>query len=112
MRDIATFYIIQGLRFLLGEAMSRDHKQRAYKAATLIALCLIVPLTAGCSSISGVVADAFPHWAGGLPADAPPRPSDPRYEEYERALQAKAEGPAKAEEPKAENGGMPPGIAH
>lgn len=91
--------------------MSRNHKRRAYKAASLMALCLIVPLTAGCSSIGEFVADALPHWAGGLPAGAPPRPSDPHYEEYERALQAKADGLAKSEEPKTENSEMPRRIA-
>jgi hypothetical protein len=88
--------------------MAGDQKQRTYKVATLIGLCLITPLTAGCSSIGDFMADSLPHWAGGLPAGAPPRPSDPRYEEYERALQAKLEDPAKAGEPKAENSGMPP----
>jgi hypothetical protein len=92
--------------------MSRDHKRRAYKAATLIGLCLITSLIAGCSSISVFMADAMPHWAGGLPAGAPPRPSDPHYEEYERALQAKADGLVKSEEPQTENREMPPRIAH
>lgn len=36
------------------------------------------------------MADTMPAWMGGLPADVPPRPSDPRYAEYERAQQAKA----------------------
>ena len=51
-------------------------------------------------------ADAIPHCAGGLPAEAPPRPTDPGYEEYGRALHAKAEGPAKSEEIKPESGEM------
>lgn len=76
--------------------MSADRKRRTSKAAALIGLCLIMPLIAGCGSISVFMADAMPHWAGGLPAGAPPRPTDPRYEEYERALQAKVEDPAKA----------------
>jgi hypothetical protein len=92
--------------------MSRDRKRRAYKAATLIGLCFITPLIAGCSSISVFMADAMPHWAGGLPANAPPRPSDPRYEEYERALQAKADGLVKSEGPQTENSEMPPRIAN
>jgi hypothetical protein len=37
------------------------------------------------------MADNMPKWMGGLPKDAPPRPSDPRYPEYERAQRAKAE---------------------
>jgi hypothetical protein len=34
---------------------------------------------AGCGSF---VADHWPHWAGGLPADAPPRPGTPGYAEF------------------------------
>jgi hypothetical protein len=40
----------------------------------------------GCGSISsfmaGGMADLIPAWAGGLPADAPPRPGSPEYEAY------------------------------
>ncbi|WP_398468433.1 hypothetical protein [Tardiphaga sp.] len=28
------------------------------------------------------MADLIPSWAGGLPADAPPRPGTPEYEAY------------------------------
>ena len=51
-------------------------------------------LLSGCgainSSLSGTVADSIPHWAGGLPPDIPPRPSDPKYADYLAKLQAKA----------------------
>ena len=51
-------------------------------------------LLSGCgainSSLSGTVADSIPHWAGGLPLDVPPRPSDPKYADYLAKLQAKA----------------------
>jgi hypothetical protein len=33
------------------------------------------------SGVSGYVADHWPHWAGGMPADAPPRPGAPGYDE-------------------------------
>ena len=42
------------------------------------------------SSLSATVADSIPHWAGGLPLDVPPRPSDPKYADYLAKLQAKA----------------------
>lgn len=35
-----------------------------------------------CGSYAGVVADHWPHWAGGMPNDAPPRPGAPGYEEF------------------------------
>ena len=67
---------------------------------------------AGCGSISSVVAggmaDLIPAWAGGLPADAPPRPGTPEYEswmkkreEMQVAPTAKA-GPDPATSPSAE----------
>ena len=31
--------------------------------------------------------EALPPWAGGLPADAPPRPGTAQYEEYRRQLE-------------------------
>jgi hypothetical protein len=34
------------------------------------------------SGFSGYVADHWPHWAGGLPEDAPPRPGAPGYSEF------------------------------
>jgi len=40
----------------------------------------------GCGSISsflaGSMGDLIPSWAGGLPADAPPRPGTPKYDEW------------------------------
>jgi len=37
---------------------------------------------ASCSSFSGYVADHWPHWAGGMPADVPPRPGAPGYTDF------------------------------
>lgn len=44
-------------------------------------LCVAAMLGA-CSPFAGFVADHVPHWAGGLPADAPPRPGAPGYDEF------------------------------
>lgn len=77
--------------------MTLECRTSGFRAGAFIALCLILPLTTGCSSISEFVADAMPHWAGGLPPEAPPRPSDPRYEEYVRPINARAEVPAESE---------------
>ena len=40
------------------------------------------PLLGSCSGFSGYVADSWPHWAGGLPPDVPPRPGAPGYNEF------------------------------
>jgi hypothetical protein len=37
---------------------------------------------ASCSTFAGYMADHVPHWAGGLPPDAPPRPGAPGYDEF------------------------------
>jgi hypothetical protein len=35
-----------------------------------------------CGQFSGYVADHWPHWAGGMPGDVPPRPGAPGYDEF------------------------------
>jgi hypothetical protein len=37
---------------------------------------------AACSPFSGYVADHWPHWAGGMPDDVPPRRGTPGYNEF------------------------------
>src|SRR5215472_2777924 len=46
-----------------------------------VLFCLAAMLGA-CSPFAGYVADHVPHWAGGLPPDAPPRPGAPGYDEF------------------------------
>jgi hypothetical protein len=36
------------------------------------------------SCAGGTIADAVPHFMGGLPKNAPPRPGTPEYEEYKK----------------------------
>src|SRR5271169_2436823 len=49
--------------------------------AAAIVLCLGSVL-GSCSPFSGYVADHWPHWAGGMPDDVPPRPGAPGYDEF------------------------------
>ena len=59
---------------------------RARHIAAIIALSLAGFALSGCASInekmSAGFADTLPKWAGGLPADAPPRPGTAKYDEY------------------------------
>lgn len=82
------------------------------RVPALIGLMLMASSLGGCGSISSFLAggmgDLIPAWAGGLPADAPPRPGTPGYDEYVKhreekqlAPSAKA-GPAPATSPSAE----------
>ena len=54
--------------------------------ATLVALSLACFGLGGCGAINeklaAGVSDAIPAWAGGLPADAPPRPGTAKYDEF------------------------------
>lgn len=50
-------------------------------AAALMVICLGL-VVGSCSGFSGYVADHWPHWAGGMPEDAPPRPGAPGYDEF------------------------------
>jgi hypothetical protein len=56
-------------------------------AAPAIIVCAALALTscAGTSTedgFSAYVADHWPHWAGGMPSDVPPRPGEPGYREF------------------------------
>jgi len=56
------------------------------RLAAVFGLFLLSCGLSGCGSISsfvaGGMADLIPAWAGGLPADAPPRPGTPEYDAY------------------------------
>jgi hypothetical protein len=58
----------------------------------------------GCGTVNGYLAnsmgDYIPHWAGGLPADAPPRPGTAKYDELTKERERKRLEPAV---PKQEN---------
>lgn len=62
-------------------------------AVALLALSL-----AGCGTVneklSAGMGDYVPQWAGGLPADAPPRPGTPQYEAYMKERERKRLLPA------------------
>ena len=82
------------------------------RLAVLIGLAIMACSLGGCGSISsfvaGGMADLIPAWAGGLPANAPPRPGTPGYEEYVKNREGKQlvpdakAGPDPATSPSAE----------
>jgi hypothetical protein len=55
----------------------------------------------GCGTINEKLAaglsDGLPAWAGGMPADAPPRPGTAKYDEFMRERERKRLEPVKAE---------------
>jgi hypothetical protein len=62
----------------------------------------------GCGSINeklaAGVSDAIPQWAGGMPADVPPRPGTAKYDEFMRERERKRLEPAPAKEDAAKAG--------
>jgi hypothetical protein len=54
--------------------------------AILFAVALLASALSGCGTINEKLAagvgDYVPQWAGGLPADAPPRPGTPKYDAF------------------------------
>jgi hypothetical protein len=53
--------------------------RHALTAAIVLALGAV---QGSCGSFPGYVADHWPHWAGGMPDDVPPRPGAPGYDEF------------------------------
>lgn len=71
---------------------------RAQHIAAIVAVVLAGCTLTGCASINEKLAagmsDAIPQWAGGLPADAPPRPGTAKYDEFMRERERKRLLPA------------------
>jgi len=64
----------------------------------LLAAASLACSLAGCASINAKLADGMgdyvPQWAGGLPADAPPRPGTAKYDEYMKERERRRQQPA------------------
>ena len=71
---------------------------RTCHIATLVALSLAGFALCGCGTINeklaGGISDAIPAWAGGMPADAPPRPGTAKYDEFMKERERKRLMPA------------------
>ncbi|MBR0856625.1 hypothetical protein [Bradyrhizobium liaoningense] len=65
---------------------------------TLLVLVALATGLPGCGTVneklSAGMGDYVPQWAGGLPADAPPRPGTPQYDAYMRERERKRLLPA------------------
>ena len=66
--------------------------------ARVLAVALLACDLGACGTINENLAaglgDLIPQWAGGLPADAPPRPGTARYDEFMREREMKRLEPA------------------
>jgi hypothetical protein len=70
--------------------------------AVLLAVALLACGLSACGTINEKLAagisDAIPAWAGGLPADAPPRPGTAKYDEFMQERERKRLEPAPKDE--------------
>jgi hypothetical protein len=68
------------------------------RVAALLAAAALASSLAGCASINEKLASGMgeyiPQWAGGLPADAPPRPGTAKYDEFIKERERKRQQPA------------------
>ncbi len=66
--------------------------------AVVLAIALAACTLGGCGTINEKLAagmgDVIPKWAGGLPADAPPRPGTAKYDEFMKERERKRLMPA------------------
>ncbi|WP_314955382.1 hypothetical protein [Bradyrhizobium cosmicum] len=65
---------------------------------SVLALVALAAGLSGCGTVneklSAGMGDYVPQWAGGLPADAPPRPGTPQYDAYLKERERKRLMPA------------------
>jgi hypothetical protein len=86
----------------------------ARQFTVLVAVALPACGVSACGTINEKLAagisDAIPQWAGGLPADAPPRPGTAKYDEFmkERERKRLEEAPAKNDEAKPDASSLEP----
>ena len=70
--------------------------------AVVAAVALAAFALSACGTINEKLADGLsdyiPQWAGGLPADAPPRPGTAKYDEFMKERERKRLEPAVGEE--------------
>jgi len=75
---------------------------RTRQLAAALAVALLTCGLSACGTINEKLAagisDAIPAWAGGLPADAPPRPGTAKYDEFMKERERKRLEPAAKDE--------------
>jgi hypothetical protein len=69
-----------------------------HRLPVVVAIAVMAGSLGGCGTINGWLAAGFedfiPAWAGGLPADAPPRPGTLKYDEFMRQREKQRLEPA------------------
>ncbi len=80
--------------------------------AILLAAALLAGSLSACGTINEKLAaglgDVIPQWAGGLPADAPPRPGTAKYDEFMKERERKRLEAAPAKDDAARSDALEP----
>jgi hypothetical protein len=74
---------------------------KIHQLAILLAVALPAAVLGGCSTINASMVgtgEALPTWLGGMPADVPPRPGSPQYDEFMKERERKRLEPAPPKE--------------
>jgi hypothetical protein len=74
--------MVKGSQPRSGLYADRARNAAAAMSIRFLAAAMVLGLGLALGSCGSFVADHWPHWAGGLPNDAPPRPGAPGYEEF------------------------------
>jgi hypothetical protein len=73
-------------------------KSASQHLPVVVAIALMACGLGGCGTVNSYLATGFeeviPAWAGGLPADAPPRPGTQKYDEFMRQREQQRLQPA------------------
>lgn len=85
----------------------------SHQLAVLVLVAIEACGLAGCGTINerlaASVSDAIPAWAGGMPADAPPRPGTAKYDEYMKVRERRRLLPASERDDPAKTDEAPAG---
>jgi hypothetical protein len=89
---------------------------RCRHLAIVHAVALLACGLGGCGTINGFLAesasDYIPQWAGGLPADAPPRPGTAKYDAFMKEREQKQLEPAPTKEEASQSPSSGLGAVH
>ena len=64
-------------------------RQLAVLSAVALSACALSACGTINEKLAAGISDAIPQWAGGLPADAPPRPGTAKYDEFMKERERK-----------------------
>ncbi len=72
--------------------MPTSHRSRRF--VLLLTTLAAASCLSGCASSGANMGDLIPQWAGGEPADVPPRPGSPKYDAFMKERERRRQMPA------------------